>query len=163
MKQEFYENLHRLVEASPGLKKAVEMGTKLLPGIVYVAYPLLVLYLLVFHREMLLRGILVPGAGFLICTVLRAKINAPRPYECLGIPAITKKDTVGKSFPSRHAACGAVIAVTALWALPPLGWFLLVVSLLIPLSRVLAGVHFIRDVAAGWCLGALVGFIGILV
>ena len=162
MKREFYEHLHERVETSPGLKKAVVAGTKALPGIVYVAYPLLVVFLLIFRREMLLRGILVPAAGFLICTVLRAGINAPRPYEVLGIPAITKKDTVGKSFPSRHAACGAVIAVTALWALPPLGWFLLAVSLLIPLSRVLAGVHFLRDVITGWCLGALMGWIGIM-
>ena len=163
MKKVFYENLHERVEGSPGLKKAVMLGTKALPGIVYIAYPLLVAFLVFFRREMLLRGILVPAVGFLGCTVLRAKINAPRPYEVLGIPAITKKDTVGKSFPSRHAACGAVIAVTALWALPPLGWFLLAVSLLIPLSRVLAGVHFIRDVVSGWCLGALIGLIGIMV
>lgn len=81
----------------------------------------------------------------------------PRPYETLGIPAITKKDTVGKSFPSRHAACGSVIALTALWAAPPLGYVLVVVSLLIALSRVLAGVHFIRDVLSGWLLGAIIG------
>jgi membrane-associated phospholipid phosphatase len=41
-----------------------------------------------------------------------------------------------------------------------LGVFLLVVSLLIPASRVLAGVHFFKDVVAGWLLGALIGFVG---
>ena len=145
-----------------GLKRAVTLGTKFLPGIVYLSYPLMLLWLIFMDRGALPRAVTVPAAGFLICTVLRAKINAPRPYEKLGIPAVTKKDTVGKSFPSRHAACGSVIAVTALWAVPPLGVFLLAVSLLIAVSRVFAGVHFIRDVSAGWLLGALIGLIGIL-
>lgn len=160
MNRKFYQNLHDFVLRHTALKTAVTLGTKFLPCIVYVSYPLMLLWLLLFGRDMLLRGLLVPGAGFLICTLLRSSINAARPYEKLGIPAITKKDTVGKSFPSRHAACGSVIAFTALWAVPPLGIFLLVVSVLIALSRVLAGVHFLRDVLAGWLLGAVVGIIG---
>lgn len=162
MKREFYQNLHDFVLKHEHLKKALVLGTKFFPGIVYVSYPLMLLWLLFMDRTALLRAILVPAAGFLICTVLRAKINAPRPYETLGIPAITKKDTVGKSFPSRHAACGSVIAVTALWAAVPLGACLLVVSVLIALSRVMVGVHFIRDVLSGWLLGAVIGLIGIL-
>lgn len=162
MKREFYESIHNMVLSRPGLKRGVEIAVKLLPGLVYVEYPLLAVYLLVWKRELLLRGILVPAVGFLLVTVLRAAINAPRPYERLGIPAITPKETKGKSFPSRHAACGAVIAVTAVFTAPPLGWVLLAVSLLIAVSRVLAGVHFVKDVLAGWCLGALVGVIGFL-
>lgn len=162
MKREFYQNLHDYVLAHPMLQRVVVRCTKFLPGIVYTSYPLMLLILLFTRQDMLLRAVLVPAAGFLICTVLRAKINAPRPYEKLNIPAITKKDTVGKSFPSRHGACGSVIAVTALWALPPLGIFLLVISVLIAVSRVFAGVHFIRDVLTGWLLGAVVGVIGIL-
>ncbi len=162
MKREFYESLHKAILSRPGVKRGVEISVKLLPGLVYVAYPLLAAYLLVWKRTMLLRGILVPAIGFLLVTVLRAAINAPRPYESMGIPAITPKETKGKSFPSRHAACGAVIAVTAVFTAPPLGWVLLAVSLLIAASRVMAGVHFIKDVLAGWCMGALVGAAGFL-
>ena len=163
MKKEFYQNLHDYVLSHEGLKKMVELGTKFLPGIVYVSYPLMLLCLLLIKSGLLLRSVVVPLAGFLICTVLRAGINAPRPYEKLGIPAITKKDTHGKSFPSRHAACGSVIAFTTLWAAPLLGIFLLVVSVLIVFSRVLSGVHFIRDVVTGWLLGAVIGLIGMLI
>ncbi len=159
----FYQQIHNGVSARPWLKAAVTASAKLLPGLVYLSYPLLLLYLLIWNRAVLLRSVLVPAAGFLIVTVLRAAINAPRPYEALGIPAVTHKDTQGKSFPSRHAACGAVIAVTALYALPPLGWALLAVSLLIALSRVLSGVHFVKDVLAGWLLGAMIGCIGFLI
>jgi membrane-associated phospholipid phosphatase len=155
-----YQAMHNYVLSHPKLKALVVFTAKVLPMVVYLCYPLTLLYLLVTGSSELLRGILVPAVGFLVVTVLRAKLNASRPYEVLGIPAITPKDTVGKSFPSRHAACGAVIAVTVLYLLPPLGVFLLVVSLLIPASRVLAGVHFLKDVVAGWLLGALIGFVG---
>jgi len=74
-----------------------------------------------------------------------------------------EKETAGKSFPSRHAACAGVIAVTALKTLPPLGVFLSLVALGICLSRVLAGVHFLRDVVAGLLLGAGIGVLGMYV
>jgi membrane-associated phospholipid phosphatase len=93
-------------------------------------------------------------------TVLRKAINAPRPYECLGIPAISPKDTVGKSFPSRHAACVGVIAVTTLYEVPAWGVALLVIGVLIAASRVLAGVHFLRDVVCGLLLGGIIGYVG---
>ena len=163
MNKDFYRKLHDFVMEHDWLHKLVTGGVKLLPGIVYAAYPLLIGYLAVWHRAKLLRGILVPAIGFLLVTVLRAWINAPRPYEAMDIPAVTPKDTRGKSFPSRHAACGSVIAVTAIFTAPVLGWVLLAISLLIALSRVLAGVHYIRDVAVGWLLGAGVGLLGFLI
>ena len=163
MKKDFYEKLHDLVMEHSGLHRLVVWGVKILPGIVYASYPMLIVYLALCGRENLLRGILVPAAGFLLVTVLRAWINAPRPYEAMGIPAITPKDTRGKSFPSRHAACGAVIAVTAIFTAPVLGWFLMAVSLLIAVSRVLAGVHYVKDVLAGWLLGAAIGLLGFLI
>ena len=104
MKKDFYRKLHDLVMAHSGLHRLVVWSVKLLPGIVYASYPLMVVYLAVCRSADLLRGILVPAAGFLLVTVLRACINAPRPYEAMDIPAITPKDTRGKSFPSRHAA-----------------------------------------------------------
>ena len=162
MKKEQYLSLHNFVISHPVLRQAVISGTKLLPGMVYVCYPLLLVYLLFFRPSMLIGAIGVPAAGFLICTALRSGINAPRPYEILDIPSVTPKNTHGKSFPSRHAACGSVIAFTALWAFPPMGWFLLAVSLLIPVSRVLSGVHFLRDVICGWLLGALIGILSFL-
>ena len=156
----FYRSIHDRISARPGLCRVLEISVKLLPGLVYGAYPLMLLGLLLFRRELLLRAVLVPAAGLLIATGLRAWINAPRPYEALGIPPLTPKETKGKSFPSRHAACAAVIAVTALKVLPPLGAVLCGIALLISVSRVLAGVHFVRDVVCGLLLGGLIGWIG---
>lgn len=156
----FYQSVHDSMIRRPALCRVLTASVKLLPGLVYVAYPLMLLYLLLFRQTFLLRSVLVPAAGLLIATVLRAGINAPRPYEVLEIPPLTPKETKGKSFPSRHAACAAVIAVTALGSVPPLGVALWVVAVGIALSRVLAGVHFVRDVVCGLLLGGIIGWVG---
>ena len=160
MRGEFYQGLHSRLSAKPRLVRGIAAATRGLPGVVYCAYPGMLLYLAFTGSPRLLRCLLVPAAGFLLVTALRGALNFPRPYEVLGIPPLVDKRTKGKSFPSRHAACGAVIAVTALYVLPGLGAGLWVVSALIALTRVLSGVHFVRDVLAGLGLGALVGIIG---
>ena len=79
----------------------------------------------------------------------RYLLNFPRPYEKYDITPIFPKNTVGKSFPSRHTASAAVIAGAFLYVSLPLGAVFLVIALLIAASRVVGGVHFTRDVAAG--------------
>lgn len=154
-----YAAIHRLVLSRSWLTGLVVRGSKLLPLVVYVCYPLL-LAALWLRGGPLLRSVLTPAVGFCVVTALRSGINAPRPYEVLDIPAVAPKDTRGKSFPSRHAACAAVIATTALASYPALGAFLWAVALFTGLSRVMAGVHFIRDVLAGLLLGGLIGAVG---
>ena len=53
-----------------------------------------------------------------------------------------------------------MIAVTALKVLPPLGAVLWGIALMIALTRVLSGVHFVRDVVCGLLLGGLIGWVG---
>ena len=60
------------------------------------------------------------------------------------------KNTKGKSFPSRHTASAAVIAMTLLYVNIPVGIVFLAIALLIGISRICARVHFPRDVAAGY-------------
>lgn len=70
----------------------MQVSTRVLPGLVYVSYPLLLLYLLVTQSPGLLRAIWVPVAGFLAVTALRAGINAPGPMSAwifLLLPART--------------------------------------------------------------------------
>lgn len=134
-----------------------------LTAIGYVAYPLLLVLLALFDRELLARCIAVPAAGFAICTVMRDVVNASRPYEVTGRPPLIPKDTRGHSFPSRHTFCMFTIACTWLLWQPIVGCALLALACVMAAIRVKGGVHFLRDVIMGAALALAVCAIGYLV
>ena len=130
----------------------------------YVAYPCLLVWLAYAATTgaagaagMLLRAALVPGISFVLVTVLRKEINAPRPYEVFDAAPVIPKDTRGNSFPSRHAFSIFVIAMT-FCACCPLAW---AGPVLLAVIRVVSGVHFPCDVVVGALLGMLAGFVGL--
>ena len=93
---------------------------------------------------------------FFIVSALRIIINAPRPYELYGI------NKRGQSFPSRHAFSAFAIGVCALpFSLVP-AIILLVLSIGMCVARVLLGIHFVRDVAAGAAIGIISAIIGMI-
>ena len=110
--------------------------------------------------QLIARAILVPGFVFFGGTVLRAKLNFPRPYEQPGFTPLVPKETHGKSFPSRHALSAAVLAAVWCYFYPAAGAAMVVVAAAICVLRVLAGVHFPRDVLAGAALGFALGYVG---
>ena len=104
---------------------------------------------------------LVPAAAFWVGSALRARINRPRPYTALGYQPLFPKNEAGRSMPSRHCFSAAAIAVVALHCSLPMGVVLAVLAVLIAVSRVITGVHYISDVLAGLAFGsgfALVGW-----
>ena len=56
------------------------------------------------------------------------------------------KPKKGESFPSRHAVSAMIIALVCFGINIYLGIFALVIALLICISRIMAGVHYISDV-----------------
>ena len=62
--------------------------------------------------------------------------------------------------PSRHVFSAFVIGMSALYISVPLGAFILADSSLMCFMRVIAGVHFPKDVIAGAVIGILSGVIG---
>ena len=152
------------------LTRGVSLANKVITDAVYVAYPCLLAWLgyaaatgAAGAAGMLLRAALVPGISFVLVTVLRKVINAPRPYEVFDVAPVIPKDTRGNSFPSRHAFSIFVIAVT-FCACCPLAWVgpvMLVAGVLLAVIRVVSGVHFPCDVVVGALLGMLAGFVGL--
>ena len=92
---------------------------------------------------------------------VRMMIDAPRPYELYSFYEIKPKERAGRSFPSRHAYSSFVIALIAFYYSIPLGIGLIFMGLLLSVSRVLLGIHFIRDVVAGAAIGIISGLLGI--
>lgn len=160
MNEQRYRAVQAWFYARPGALKCLQLANQILPLLIYCIYPLMLGWLLWNRDPRLLRAVLIPAGVFVGGTILRSALNRPRPYEVYGIPALTPKDTVGQSFPSRHLFSASVITMCGLWICPPLGGFLACVTLLLAPLRVLAGVHFIRDVTVGGLAGALVGWIG---
>ena len=87
-------------------------------------------------------------------SIFRKCYNRPRPYEGNDaiIPLISK-DKKGQSFPSRHALSAAVIASACFYVYVPLGIIIAVISVVIAITRVIAGVHYPSDAAGGLIIG----------
>lgn len=163
MNRKYYFATAAWFRARPKALTLLKAANKLLPLVNSLGY-LAILAVLAWQRDARLwRALLVPAVVFLTGTALRAVLNFPRPYEVYGAPPLTPKDRAGRSFPSRHMFSAAVIAVCGLWVWPPLGWLLAGSAVLLAPARVLAGVHFVRDVAAGAALGGILGWLGFFV
>jgi len=100
---------------------------------------------------------------FVFVSVARKLINAPRPYELYDFYEVKPKGKAGQSFPSRHVFSAFIIAVLSSLASPWLSAAAFVMGTALAVSRVLLGMHFIRDVAAGALLGLVCGVIGTII
>lgn len=132
---------------------------KYLPLLVFIFYPIGIVWVFFKQSEIFFQFVLVPLGVFIMVTVLRQLINEQRPYEKYGIEPVFAKDTKGKSMPSRHTASTFVISMAMLKINPYLGIVYFSVSFAIMISRVLAGVHYIRDVVVGMSLSVIIGYI----
>ena len=175
MTPERYQKLLHWMEAHPAVRTAVIALNRWLPAVPFVCYPLLLVLLNVQwfrllqvglnqaaldFMQLIARAILVPGFVFFGGTVLRAKLNFPRPYEQPGFEPLRRKETKGHSFPSRHALSAAVLAMVWMYFYPKAGWAMVGITVLICIGRVLTGVHHIRDVVGGAVLGFALGYAG---
>lgn len=111
----------------------------------------------------LLPTLLIPGVPFVLVSLFRKWHDAPRPYEVLDINPVISKDTLGKSFPSRHVFSVFVIAMAASLLSPIATAALCLAGLMMAYIRVVGGVHFPRDVVAGALIGVISGAIGLAI
>lgn len=132
---------------------------KYLPLLIFILYPIGIVWVFFQQSEIFFQFVLVPLGVFLMVTALRKLINEQRPYEKYGIEPVFTKNTKGKSMPSRHTASAFIISMVMLRINPYLGIGFLVVSFVIMFSRVLAGVHYIRDVFVGMTISIVIGYI----
>ena len=175
MTPERYQKILYWLNAHPAAKQLVILLNHWLPAVPFVCYPvLLVLLNLQWFRllrggldqtaldfmQCIARAILVPGFVFLGGTLLRKKLNFPRPYEQPGFTPLVAKESRGHSMPSRHALSAAVLAAVWLYFYPAAGCVMVGIALLICCLRVLTGVHHVRDVVCGFALGFALGCAG---
>lgn len=161
MTEQHYETMTRPFRDDPNAALWLVWADKALTAVGYLAYPLLlVLVALAGSWDHLARFIAVPALGFVFLSVFRAFYNAPRPYEVLAIEPLIPKETIGKSFPSRHAFSLMMIACSWLAWNAPFGAVLVICACALAAIRVIGGVHFPRDVVAGVAFAAACAFVG---
>ena len=132
---------------------------KLLPLVMLVAYPVLLVHVYFTDLQSLPKLVLVPMHVFLGGTLLRVIIDEQRPYERFDTPSVFGKTTKGKSFPSRHTASAFIIAMAFMYVDFWWGMLAMLIALLIELSRIMAGAHYIHDVLAGMAISIVAGWI----
>ncbi|MGN1276368.1 MAG: phosphatase PAP2 family protein [Floccifex sp.] len=137
--------------------KMICIFNKTLTLCMYIIYPCFLIY--IWNNPFLIKAICIPLISFILVSIVRKKINRPRPYEINNKTPIIKKDTKGQSMPSRHVFSSVIISMTILYIYPGFGIFLLILSAIEAFIRVIGGVHFISDVVAGYIIGILVGLL----
>ena len=163
MKKEylFYERIRPFFVSYPcylSLLKWVNRLVTLLMPLLYV-YVLWSVYLENSKRWEVLAYLLVPASGFILLSVIRKAINWPRPYEIGMLPPLLDREGQGSSMPSRHVFSAAIISIVAWGVNPILSILGLSLALLLAGVRVLAGLHFVRDVVVGFVVALLWGIV----
>jgi membrane-associated phospholipid phosphatase len=159
MKKETYIKMTETVRNSSLLYNLIYYIDKVLTLLIYVAYPIFLVILLCKMDSGLFKAVLVPGISFVALSMFRKKFNAPRPYEVFGVPSAIRKDTSGKSFPSRHVFSIFVIGVTISYFYQIIGVVMCIAGILLAIVRVTGGVHFTKDVIAGALIGIICGLL----
>ncbi|WP_261010202.1 phosphatase PAP2 family protein [Streptococcus mitis] len=159
--QEWYGHVASNIKNNPFLLSLLRTFNRFMTVVMPIVY--LTLLTTIYFREgfgkQVLIYVFIPASGFVILSLLRKKINAPRPYEVWEIVSLLDRDSPGQSMPSRHVFSATIISMACLHASLSVGVILLVLSALLGLVRVLGGVHFPKDVVVGYICALVWGVI----
>jgi undecaprenyl-diphosphatase len=100
--------------------------------------------------------------GLLLYKYLKSRLVRERPYISLagivpGTPALDRY-----SFPSGHTLHAVSFTMLAIQSFPELGWLLIPFASLVAASRVVLGLHYPSDVAAGAIVGATLALLSMV-
>lgn len=155
---ETYKSIVGFFKRNKPCNTVLKLCYNFLPPIMFVSYGILIVFMFFSDIKIFARITLSPLTVFAIVTFFRKIFNRPRPYEKFATTSVFGKNKKGESMPSRHTACAFIIAMAFMYVSIPLGIAYLIISTLIMISRVLAGVHFISDVIAGMAISLLYGY-----
>ena len=159
--QEWYGHMVANIKNKPFLLSLLRSFNRFITVVMPIVY--LTLLATTYFQEGLGKQVLmyvfIPASGFVILSLLRKKINAPRPYEEWDIKPLLDRDRPGQSMPSRHVFSATIISMACLHASLTMGAICLTLSAFLGLVRVLGGVHFPKDVVVGYICALVWGVI----
>ena len=157
--QEWYNHIAGKIENKPIFLRLLRAFNRFMTVVMPIVY--LTLLVTTYFQEgfgkQVLIYVFISATGFVILSLLRKKINAPRPYEEWDIKPLLDRDSPGQSMPSRHVFSASIISMACLHASLSVGVILLILSVFLGLVRVLGGVHYPKDVVVGYICGLVWG------
>ena len=157
--QEWYGHVASNIKNKPFLLSLLRTFNRFMTVVMPIVYLTLLAttYLQEGLGKQVLIYVFIPASGFVILSLLRKKINAPRPYEVWEIVPLLDRDSPGQSMPSRHVFSATIISMACLHASLTMGMICLTLSAFLGLVRVLGGVHYPKDVVVGYICGLVWG------
>lgn len=170
MQGQQYQEVSAYFSETKAKSSIVKTVHDITPGIIFVFYPMQLLYLLFrdgfqsgIGSTEFLKFLIIPTGLFLILLFVRNIINAKRPFEVFNYTPAIEQNTKGKSFPSCITAFCFTIGIGFMYLSTSLGIVMLVLAAIVGLSRFLSGRHFIKDVISGALIGSIVGVLGFFI
>ena len=159
--QEWYGHVASNIKNKPFLLSLLKSFNRFMTVVMPIVYLtlLVITYLQQGLGKQVLMYVFVPASGFVILSLLRKKLNAPRPYEVWEIVPLLDRDSHGQSMPSRHVFSATIISMVCFHISPTIGMACLTLSAFLGLVRVLGGVHYPKDVVVGYACGLVWGVI----
>ena len=159
--QEWYDHIASKIENKPIFLRLLRTFNRFMTVVMPMIYLTLLAttYLQQEFGKQILMYVFIPASGFVILSLLRKKINAPRPYEEWTIKPLLDRDSPGQSMPSRHVFSATIISMACLHASLTMGMICLTLSAFLGLVRVLGGVHYPKDVVVGYICALVWGVI----
>lgn len=160
MKQETYIKISDCVRRFKYGEQTVRYINLFMTRVIYVAFIVMLITLAFQRDERIVRIVLTTGISFVLVSLFRHVFNSDRPYTKYDFEPIVKKEKTGESMPSRHVFSAFVIGMAFLYVKPWLGVTVLALGAVMGFGRVVAGVHFPKDVIAGAIIGIASGIVG---
>lgn len=158
----FYNTIEKWFHRHESALQILKFLYQYLSWVIAASYGVLILYCLKYKDAFTsVKIVVVPLTAFIVVTVFRYCLDFPRPYTKYPIHPLIEKDKEGESMPSRHMLSITIIAMVWLYVYLPIGIILWILSVIMGIVRVLAGVHFPQDIIVAALISILFGYAGL--
>lgn len=151
-----YMAVYNFVRRHPSLHKPIIFINDKSPNVMMVLFYGLMPILVLTRDIRIFAFAAFPLIELLLVTKFRNNVDRPRPFDVLDVTPLESHSS-GHSFPSLHCSSSFVITMSLYYIHPTLGLTGLIVSIFVAVSRLLSGVHYPSDIAAGIAIGLLFG------
>jgi len=148
--------------SAPTLQRFFAIVSRLGDGIFW--YSLMLILPMVYGTQAIYVSLLMVAVGIinlLIYKLIKHATERERPCSVNSDIRLGTAPLDHYSFPSGHTLHAVGFTIIATFFYPPLGWVLIPFASLVAASRVILGLHYPTDVAAGALIGTLIAVTGI--